>query len=155
MLVTIYPIKNGNEVPLLWLIMEKAKIIEEYRNRIKKGDHIKLTNDEQELFIKSFINDLIELNTEVEIKARCQKEISLLEEGYTKATVGKTRLNRYRKAIQSAVAKGKLKLTETNSKRYEYEKKKGIEKTGEIGQAHHHFAWLYMSYDNITYISFK
>lgn len=142
---------SSNKIPLT----EKVKTVEKYRSRIRKGLHQKLTSDEQDFLIKAFINDLIELETEEEIKTRCQQEISLLEEGYTQQTVGKTRLNRYRRAVQDAVETGKLKLTHTNSKQYEYEKKQGVEKTGEIGQAHHHFGWLYMSYENDIYISFN
>jgi hypothetical protein len=135
-------------------MLKREEIVAKYRNRIRQGSHSKLTRDEQDLLIRAFIGDLRRLKSELEIKARCQEEISLLEEGYPQETVAKTRLNRYRQAIQEAVERGKLKLTQKNSKRYEYEKKQGTEKTGEIGQAHHHFAWLYMAYDNDTYLSF-
>ena len=134
--------------------MERLEVIKEYRKRIKQGSRNKLTSDEQEFLILAFISDLVKLETELEIKARCQIEIALLEEGYLKSTVGKTKLNRYRKEIQGAVDSGKIKLTGMNSREYEYEKKSGTDKTGEIGKAHHHFGWLFMSYDNEVYINF-
>jgi Telomere resolvase len=135
--------------------MKKDTVIKEYRNRIKVGERTKLKADEQNFLIQEFVRDLLKLTTELKIKERCQQEIKLLEEGYPKETVGKSRLNRYRKAIQEAVNIGRLKLTPTNSKQYTYEKKEGTEKTGGIGQAHHHFAWLYMAYDNDTYVCFN
>ena len=133
----------------------RSRIITNYRSRIKKGKRKRLNAEEQEFLIYVFLSDLRSLKTEREIKARCQSEIGLLEEGYSKETIAKTWLNRYRSAIQQATEEGELSLKETNSKKYEYQKKQGTEKTGDIGQAHHHFGWLYMCYDNDTYIGFK
>lgn len=135
--------------------MKRDEIIKNYQARIKESLRERLTGFEQECLLQAFIKDLKSLNTEAEIQARCQEEIALLEQGYSKETVAKTRLNRYRRAIQDAVDAGQLKLTKTNSKYYKYEKKQGTEKTGEIGEAHHHFGWLYMHYDNDTYIAFN
>ena len=136
-------------------VKRRARVITNYRSRIKKGKRTRLDGKEQALLIYAFISDLKILKTEIEIKTRCQAEIKLLEEGYSKETIAKTRLNLYRSAIQQATEEGNLPLTKMNSKKYEYEKKQGVEKTGDIGQAHHHFGWLYMCYDDDTYISFK
>ena len=135
--------------------MRRAEILAKYQLRIHEGAQTKLKGEEQVFLIQSFIHDLKGLKTESTIKARCEAEIRLLEQGYPQATIGKTKLNRYRSAIQKAVEEGTLKLTQTNSKWYTYEKKQGTEKTGAVGQAHHHFAWLYMCYDNATYRSFE
>ncbi len=136
-------------------MIDSETVIAEYRSRIKKGAATKLSGDEQIFLIQAFVNDMKALEAEEVIKKRCQEEIALLEEGYSKETVAKTRLNRYRAAIQKAVAQGTLQLTAINSKQYEYRKKKGTEETGEIGKAHHHFAYLYMCYDYDTYLSFR
>lgn len=135
--------------------MDRDTIIAAYRNRIRKCVTTKLSGEEQAFLIEAFINDMKVLESEEAIKERCQAEIALLEEGYSKETVAKTRLNRYRTAIQQAVKCRTLKCTATNSKRYEYQKKKGTEETGEVGKAHHHFAYLYMCYDYDTYLNFK
>lgn len=135
--------------------MNREKTIHDYRVRIARGERIKLTRSEQEFLISTFIKDLTRLRTEAGIKARCRREITLLEEGYPKETIAKNKLNLYRRAILEAVDTGVLELTNKNSREYEYEKKEGIEKTGEVCQAHHHFGWLYMCYDNDTYLSFS
>jgi hypothetical protein len=135
--------------------MNRAKVIANYQKRIEEKKQTKLKGEEQEFLIQSFVRDLKKLKTEVEIKNRCQEEITLLEKGYSKETVAKTRLNRYRAAIQEAIEHGSLKMTKTNSKKYKYEKKEGTEKTGEIGQAHHHYGWLYMCYDDDVYRGFQ
>ncbi|MEP0913297.1 telomere resolvase [Leptolyngbya sp. GB1-A1] len=135
--------------------MTRDQIISRYRQRINENKLTKLSAEEQAILIREFISSLLSLTCQEDIQARCQEEIALLEEGYGKETVAKTRLNQYRAAIAKAVAEKRIRLTESNSKKYTYEKKKGAEKTGEIGQAHHHYAWFYMRYDNETYLSFN
>jgi hypothetical protein len=136
-------------------MMKRHEIIANYQQRIREGAHTKLEGEEQAFLIKAFITDLKSLKTEASIKTRCEAEIRLLEQGYAKETVAKNKLNRYRSAIQAAVEQGKLNLTEKNSKRYKYGKKEGTDKTGEVGEAHHHFGWLYMCYDNDIYLGFN
>lgn len=131
--------------------MKRDEVIAQYQARIATNQQTKLTGDERTFLIRQFIQDLTTLENEAAIRDRCQQEIALLEEGYPKATIAKTRLNQYRSALEQAVKAGELILTDRNSKMYTYQKKKGAERTGEIGQAHHHYAWFYLCYDQQFY----
>ncbi len=114
----------------------REDIITRYRDRISTGSRTKLTQEDLHRLIETFLEQLQELTTQDKIRALCEAEITLLEEGYPKATIGKVYVPMYRKAIRAAAIEGKLPMTETTSRQYTYHKRE----SGETGEAHDHRA---------------
>ncbi|MBE9182537.1 hypothetical protein IQ268_28715 [Oculatella sp. LEGE 06141] len=131
----------------------REDIITRYRDRIATGERTKLTQEELHRLIETFIEQLQQTTTQEEIKALCEAEIALLEEGYPKATIGKLTLPQYRKAIKAAEAEGKLPMTELTSRQYTYTKRN----TGESGEAHDHRALDFLKYEKffLTHFAFE
>ena len=125
----------------------RQDIITRYRDRIATGERTKLTQEEMHQLIETFLEQLQGLTTQDEIRALCEAEITLLEEGYPKATIGKVYVPLYRKSIKAAMAEGKLPMTETTSRQYTYTKRE----SGETGEAHDHRSLDFLKYDNATY----
>lgn len=126
---------------------DRENIITRYGDRISSGERTKLTQDEMHRLIESFLEQLQKLTTQDEIEVLCEAEITLLEQGYPKATIAKVYLPMYRKAIRSATTEGKLPMTEATSRQYTYTKRE----SGETGEAHDHRALDFLKYDNATY----
>ena len=125
----------------------REEIIARYRDRITTGERTKLSLLESDRLIETFVEQLQGLTTQDEIKALCEAEITLLEEGYPKPTIGKDRLRYYRAAIKTAMAEGKLPMTDETSRRYTYIKRE----TGETEEAHDHRSLDFLKYDQATY----
>jgi integrase len=125
----------------------RADIITRYRDRIATGERTKLSQDDLHRLIATFVEQLQGLTTQDDIKALCEAEIQLLEEGYPQATIAKVYLPLYRKAIQVAAAEGKLPMTATTSRQYLYTKSN----TGKTEAAHDHRALDFLKYDKATY----
>lgn len=125
----------------------REEIIARYRDRITTGERTKLSLLESDRLIETFVEQLQGLTTQDEIKALCEAEITLLEEGYPKPTIGKDRLRYYRAAIKAAMAEGKLPMTDETSRRYTYVKRE----TGETEEAHDHRSLDFLKYDQATY----
>lgn len=125
----------------------REDIISRYRDRIATGQRTKLTDAEQTQLIEAFVERLRNLTTEAEIKALCESELALLEEGYQKATIAKDRLRHYRKAIKVAMADGKLLMTAETSRVYTYTPRDSDESV----EAHDHRALDFLKYDHKTY----
>ncbi|PSB15021.1 hypothetical protein C7B65_25400 [Phormidesmis priestleyi ULC007] len=126
---------------------DREVIITRYRDRISSGERTRLTHDEMHQLIESFVERLKDSTTQNEIKALCEAEIALLDEGYPKATIGKVYLPMYRKGIKAMAAEGGLPMTEATSRQYTYTKRE----SGETGEAHDHRALDFLKYDNATY----
>lgn len=128
--------------------MDRATLLTEYHARIERGDRIKLTTEERALLVDAFIEALQEMTSAKEIRVRCQEEIALLEAGYGAETNSTTNyLSKYRKAIEEAVASGRLPLTEATSHHLRGHK----QATGELIETTNHLAWELMRYDNEVY----
>jgi integrase len=125
-------------------------IIDRYRQRIAASERTRLTKTDLAELIVEFIDRLATTKTKAKIQELCLAEISLLEEGYPQATIGKVYLPMYRKAIQTAVDDGLLPLTPKTSREYVYSKRH----SGESGMAIDHFALDYLKYDAATYSQF-
>ena len=87
---------------------ERLNIIEQYRQRVALGKHVRLYKAEFELLVKAFVERLQPLQKPEEIKKLCKDEISLLEEGYPQLTLASDYIPRYRRAISEAIATQKL-----------------------------------------------
>lgn len=105
--------------------MTRDEITQLYRKRIEEGARTRLYGEELEQLIQSFIDRLATLDSQSEIDELCRSEITLLEEGYPQATVGKNYIPRYRKAIAQATETGTLPLTENTLLDYDYKKRNG------------------------------
>ena len=125
----------------------REDIISRYRDRIATGKRTKLTDAEQTHLIEAFVERLRNLTTEAEIKALCESELALLEEGYSKSVVSKDRLRHYRKAIKVAIGDGRLPMTEETSRVYTYTP----HDSNELVEAHDHRSIDYLKYDAATY----
>ena len=88
----------------------RHQLIEGYRLRIADNKRSKLSSAASQSLVQHFINDLVSLRGEAAIKARCDEEIALLEEGYTASSVAKNKIPAYRKAIEEAIADGTLPM---------------------------------------------
>jgi integrase len=126
----------------------RSEIINQYRARIQKHTRLRLSKDELEALIDGFVGKLREAKTEKQIKALCEAEIKLLEEGYPKPSVAKY-VTRYRKAITTAIEDGSLPLTKTNSHRYIHQQRV----TGVQEERHEHWALTYLKYSPADYES--
>lgn len=130
--------------------MNRAQILMNYRQRIQRGERIKLTNAERAFLVQDFVQQLQSLDSPQAIRQLCHDEIALLEEGYGAATNSTTNyLSKYRAAIAEAVEQGKLILTENTIARFVGRK----QATGEKFEAINHLAWSLMRYDNSVYIA--
>jgi hypothetical protein len=127
--------------------MNRAQILAQYRQRIQKGERIKLTTSERAALVQDFVARLRFLNTPQAIQQLCQDEIALLEEGYGKGSNSTTNyLSNYRTAIDEAVNQGHLTLTHNTIVRASQK-----QATGEPIEAVNHLAWSLMRYDNAVY----
>lgn len=95
--------------------MSRPVIIAAYRQRIQQNQRQRLSKPELDQLIASFIETLAEQTSEATIKAHCQAEIELLEEGYPQTTLATKYLSKYRQAIQTAITQGTLPLTPQTS----------------------------------------
>jgi hypothetical protein len=124
----------------------RAEIIQAFRDRIQNASHFRLSKDELEALIDGFIEELRRAKMETKIRAICEAEIKLLEEGYPQPSVAKY-LTRYRKVIAAAIANGSLPLTKTNSHRYIYQQRV----TGVQEERLEHWALTYLKYTPEVY----
>lgn len=129
------------------LAKQREMAIANYRERIAQDKRTKMTSDERQILIEWFIETLITLEDETDIKALCEAEIALLEEGYPQNTIASDILGKYRHAISNAIEAGTIPLTPQNSHHYTYQKRN----TGEEETAHEHYALTYLKYDPHTY----
>ncbi len=126
----------------------RSDIIQTFRDRIHKDTHFRLSTDELQALINGFIVELKGAKTEKKIRALCEAEIKLLEEGYPQASVAKY-LSKYRKTIAIAIEDGKLPLTKATSHHYIHQQRvTGIEE-----ERHEHWALTYLKYSNEIYES--
>lgn len=125
-------------------------IIDQYRQRIAASERTRLTKADLAELIAEFIDRLAITKTKAKIKEICAAEITLLEEGYPQATIGKVYLPMYRKAIQSSADDGLLPLTKSTSREYIYSKRH----SDETGKAVDHLALDYLKYNSATYSQF-
>jgi hypothetical protein len=127
--------------------VSREEIVSRYRERIREGKRGKLGKTELEQLILHLIESLKTLAGQAQIKAICDGEISLLEEGYKTSTVAFDYLPKYRKAIEQAIAEGLIPLNEENSHRYVHSQRiTGIEE-----ERFEHYALSYLKYDEATY----
>jgi FtsZ-binding cell division protein ZapB len=129
------------------LDLSREEIIAQYHQRIQKGDRTKLSKHELEQLALHFVDRLKSLNSPAQIKALCEAEIALLQEGYPQATIAGNQLPLYRQLIKDAIKTGILPLTDENSHVVAWTKRN----TGEPGQTQEHFALDYLKYDQATY----
>ncbi len=126
----------------------RAQIIASFRDKIRHNKRSKLSSQEIAELIDIFISRLQSLDDPEAIKQLCQAEITLLEEGYPPASVGKNYLPKYRKAIANAIVEKRLKLNEHNAHQYTYFK------DGEEHLATEHWALTYLKYSLAEYQQF-
>lgn len=127
--------------------LSREEIIARYRQRIEKGDRTKLSKQELEQLALNFVDRLRLLNSQADIRALCEAEIALLEEGYPQATIAGNQLPLYRQLIKDAIKTGTLPLSNENSHVVAWTKRN----TGEPGQTQEHFALDYLKYDQAIY----
>jgi Telomere resolvase len=129
--------------------LTRDEIIARYRSRISQGKRSKLGKSELEQLILHLIDRLKTAQTSSEVKALCDAEIALLEEGYTQSSVAFEYLPRYRKAVGKAIANGMIPLNPQISHTYLHTQRvTGIEE-----QRFEHYALSYLKYDVSTYES--
>jgi hypothetical protein len=121
--------------------LSRDTIIASFRHRIQQGDRLRLSKDELDGLIERFIEQLRGANTEKKIKALCEAEIKLLEEGYPQASVAKY-LTVYRKALKVAIEENSLALTKSNSHRFIHHQRV----TGLQEERFEHWALTYLKY---------
>jgi integrase len=126
----------------------RADLITRYRERIGAGVRTKLSQDELQFLIESFLELLKDAKSKEKIQPLCQAELALLEEGYPQATVAKVYLPKYRNAIRAAMADGLLPMTQRTSRFYDYTKRL----SGETGVALDHWALDFLKYSQDTYL---
>lgn len=126
--------------------LSRNTIIDSFRDRIQQGERLRLSKDELDRLIEGFIARLRGANTEKKIKALCEAEIKLLEEGYPQASVAKY-LTVYRKALKGAIEEKSLKLTKGNSHRFIHQQRV----TGHQEERFEHWALTYLKYSSEVY----
>jgi hypothetical protein len=126
--------------------LSRNTIIASFRDRIQQGDRFRLSKDDLDGLIEGFIERLRGANTEKKIKALCEAEIKLLEEGYPQASVAKY-LTVYRKALKVAIEEDSLKLTQGNSHRFIHHQRV----TGVQEERFEHWALTYLKYTPEVY----
>jgi hypothetical protein len=124
----------------------RDSIIASFRDRIQKGDRFRLSKEDLDGLIEGFIERLRGANTEKKIKALCEAEIKLLEEGYPQASVAKY-LTVYRKALKAAIEGDLLALTKGNSHRFVHHQRV----TGVQEERFEHWALTYLKYTPEVY----
>jgi Telomere resolvase len=126
----------------------RTEIIDQFRDRIRHSDRLRLSKDDLSGLIEGFIEALREAKTEKKIRTLCTSEIQLLEEGYPQASVAKY-LTQYRKAMTTAIANDSLPLTEENSHRFVHQQRV----TGLREERSEHWALTYLKYSPEIYES--
>ncbi len=126
--------------------LSRNAIIDSFRDRIQQGERLRLSKDELDRLIAGFIERLRGANTEKKIKALCEAEIKLLEEGYPQASVAKY-LTVYRKALKVAIEEKSLTLTKGNSHRFIHQQRV----TGLQEERFEHWALTYLKYSSEVY----
>jgi hypothetical protein len=126
----------------------RVEVIQTFRDRIHNGSHTRLSQDDLEMMIGGFVEKLRGIRAKTKIRALCEAEIKLLEEGYPQASVAKY-LSRYRKAIIQAVDDGALPMTKATSHHYVHQQRV----TGVLEERHEHWALTYLKYSQETYNS--
>lgn len=130
----------------------RREIIDSYRDRIAQGDRLRLSQEDLSGLVEGFIALLkrseTAAETEGQIKALCEAEIQLLEEGYPQASVAKY-VTVYRKAITAAIAAGVLVLSDQNSHRFIHQQRV----TGLREERLEHWALTYLKYSPQIYES--
>jgi Telomere resolvase len=124
----------------------RAEAIQTFRDRIRQGDRTRLSQDDLEAMIRGFVEVLRGIRAKTRIRALCEAEIKLLEEGYPQASVAKY-ISRYRKAIKAAIEDGSLSMTKASSHRYIHRQRV----TGVLEERHEHWALTYLKYSNEVY----
>jgi hypothetical protein len=128
------------------VVLSRDQIVALYRSRIAAGQGRKLSSAEGDRLIGLFIEQLQALQNPEAIRALCEAEIALLEEGYPQSSVSKNWLPKYRNAIQSAIRTGQLPLMDDQTcHRFPYEK------LGVRYEAREHYALTFLKYDQETY----
>ena len=125
-----------------YVAVNRASIIQTFRDRIAAGKRNKLSKQEFEDLIESLIQQLQHAQSSTEIHDICRNEIALLEEGYKKLTLASIYIPRYRAAIKQAITDQRLKLTPQTSHEYEYQQRV----TGKLEQRCEHWALTYFKY---------
>ncbi|MGB8700767.1 MAG: protelomerase family protein [Thermosynechococcaceae cyanobacterium] len=126
----------------------RNEIVIRYRDRIQKGDRLRLSKDDLSGLTAGFIERLQSAKNETEIRTLCEAEIKLLEEGYPQPSVAKY-LTVYRKAIVVAIDDGTLPLTPRNSHRFVHQQRV----TGMREERSEHWALTYLKYSPEVYES--
>ncbi len=129
--------------------LTRDQIIKRFRDRITQDKRTKLYKLELEQLILYFVERLQPLKSAALIRALCEAEIALLEEGYPKSTLASDYIPKYRKAIESAIAEGKIPTSKNNSHRYIHTQRV----TGLEQERFEHYALTYLKYDKDVYES--
>lgn len=128
----------------------REEIVEKMRNAIQKGRKKKLSRtDFQELAI-ILTGKIIHLNrakadNEETVKAICDAEIQMLEEGYPQSSLNSKYLPIYTRQVKDAIAQGKIKLTKLNS----------YPKETAQGTIQKHFALEYLTYSKAIQVALR
>ncbi|MEM9135739.1 MAG: protelomerase family protein [Cyanobacteria bacterium P01_F01_bin.42] len=117
-------------------------ITQKFRDRIAAGQRNKLSKQEFNFLIESFIQSLECAQSSRDIHELCRSEIALLEEGYQKLTLASIYIPRYRAAIKAAIADQRLTLNAKTSHEYEYQQRV----TGKREHRSEHWALTYFKY---------
>ena len=128
------------------MAVSRPEIIQVFRDRISKGNRLRLSKVELTDLIAGFVDLLTRTESAEKIQVLCDAEINLLEEGYPQASVAKY-LTRYRKVITAAIEDGTLELTEQNSHRYVHQQRV----TGIREERLEHWALTYLKYSPEVY----
>lgn len=131
--------------------MNRSQILQAYRDRILQGKRNKLSLKERLALVEFLIEDLKQLTQEDDIRARCEEEIALLEEGYPRRTLANDYIPEYRKAIADAIEAGILPLNEHTSHSYSYTQYM----TGLQMERSEHYALTFLKYDQDTYANLR
>jgi hypothetical protein len=129
--------------------MSRPAILAAYRQRIHQNKRQRLSQPELDELITSFIETLTHQTSETAIKAQCQAEIELLEEGYPQTTLATKYLSKYRQAIKTAITQGTLPLTPQTSHQYQHHQRH----TGQPTTRTEHWALTHLKYSREIYES--
>lgn len=129
--------------------LTRDEIINRFRDRITQSKRTKLYKDELGQLILHFIDRLQPMKSAAKIRALCEAEIALLEEGYPQSTLASDYIPKYRKAIVDAIAQGKIPTTRSNSHHYTHIQRV----TGVETERFEHYALTYFKYDKEVYES--
>ena len=131
--------------------LTREEIINNFRDRIKKGSGHKLKKKERECLTLLFLDRLIEMNslrqdTREQIEKLCLEEKNLLEEGFPQSSINSVYLPNYTRVLREAIAQDKLPLNEQNSYPKHWVKRDGSEQ----GTTQTHYAFDFLTYDTAT-----